>query len=86
MSTRLRSYTRKLKLIPGPYVYVSSGAIHHFVLSAELTFHSGMWYGEMEQTCTQNTSGTQSVNITSFCAGTQALALGHQVRTATFMT
>ena len=33
-----------------------------------------------------NTSGTQGANTTSFCAGTQAIVLGHQVWTATFMT
>ena len=33
-----------------------------------------------------NISGTQGVNTTSFCAGTQAMVLGYQVWTATFMS
>ena len=40
----------------------------------------GVWQGEIEQLCSQShiAMGTQGVNTTLFCAGTQALIPGHQ--------
>ena len=40
----------------------------------------GVWQGEIEQLCSQShiAMGTQGVNTTLFCAGSQALIPGHQ--------
>ena len=48
-------------------------AVHCFVLAAKLIFQSGIWQGKMQYNYVhRHISGTQSVNTTAFCAGTQA--------------
>ena len=84
-STRSRPCTRAQKWAPSPGVntiFVRSGQSTAFFSGVSSCFKMASDRAKWSNDVHSHMSGTQSVNTTPFCSGTQALVPEHQVWTA----